>query len=156
MVVATPLYLGAFAATSVAVSLTFIWFANLSLATYLAPSSATMQNLIGPRMRAMTSAIAAMVVGLLGAGLGPTLLGFASDFHATRQFAGGDFIASCPGGRAAAGADAALDLACRSASSEGLRMALISVLVFFLWAAVHYVVAARSLRKDLYVPARVT
>jgi hypothetical protein len=35
-------------------------------------------------------------------------------------------------------------------------MALISVLVFFLWAAVHYVVAARSLRKDLYVPARVT
>jgi hypothetical protein len=101
----------------------------------------------------MTAAIAAMVVGLLGAGLGPTLLGFASDFFARRHFAGTDFIASCPGGRAAAGADAALDLACRTAASEGLRMALISVLVFFLWAAVHYVIAARHLRKDLYVPA---
>lgn len=155
LLIAAPLYLGAFAATSVAVSLAFIWFANLSLATYMAPSYATMQNLIGPRMRAMTAAIAAMVVGLLGAGLGPTLLGFASDFHATRLFPSGDFIASCPGGRAAAGADAALDLACRTASSEGLRLALMSVLVFFLWAAVHYVAAARTLRKDVYVAASV-
>ncbi len=155
LVIATPLYLGAFAATSVAVSLAFIWFANLSLATYQAPSYATMQNLVGPRMRATTAAIAAMVVGLLGAGLGPTLLGIASDFHATRQFAGDDFIASCPGGRAAAGTEAALDLACRTASSEGLRLALISVLVFFLWAAVHYVIAARTLRKDLHATVRV-
>lgn len=153
MLVAAPLYLGAFASGGIAVSLAFIWFANLMLATYLAPSSATMQNLIGPRMRAMTSAIAALVAGLLGAGLGPTLLGMASDFFAKRQFGGGDFLASCPGGRAPTGADAALDLACRTATSEGLRLALISVLVFFVWAAVHYLLAARTVRKDLYVLA---
>jgi MFS family permease len=153
MLVAAPLYLGAFASGGIAVSLAFIWFANLMLATYLAPSSATMQNLIGPRMRAMTSAIAALVVGLLGAGLGPTLLGMASDFFAKRQFGGGDFLASCPGGRAPTGADAALDLACRTAASDGLRLALISVLVFFAWAAVHYLLAARTVRKDLYVLA---
>lgn len=153
MLVATPLYFGAFAAGGIQVSLAFIWFANLMLATYLAPSSATMQNLIGPRMRAMTAAIAGLVVGLLGAGLGPTLLGMASDFFAARQFGSSDFIASCPGGRAPAGAEAALDLACRTASSEGLRLALISVLVFFVWAAVHYLLAARTVRRDLYLPA---
>lgn len=151
--VATPLYFGAFSATSVVTSLVFVWFANLALATYLAPSSATLVNLVGPRMRATTSAIMAMAAGLLGAGLGPTLLGIASDFYATRQFAGVDFISSCPGGRAPVGADMALDLACRSASTGGLRMALISALVFFLWASVHYVIAARTLRRDLYMPA---
>ena len=153
LVVATPLYLGAFANTQVAASLACIWFANLSLATYMAPSSATMQNLIGPRMRAMTAAIAGMVVGLFGAGLGPTLLGIASDLYASASFVSGDFIAQCPGGRAPAGAESILDAACRSASSEGLRLALISALAFFVWAAVHYVAAARTLRRDLYVPA---
>lgn len=152
LVTAVPLYFGAFSAASAAASLTFIWFANFSLATYLAPSSATMQNLIGPRMRAMTSAIVAMVAGLLGAGLGPTLLGMASDHYAGVFFAQGDFIASCPGGMAAPGSAPALDLACRAASSSGLRAALISALVFFAWAAVHYVLAARTLKRDLYLP----
>lgn len=153
LLLAAPLYFGAFSTRRVAVSLTFIWFANFSLATYMAPSLATMQNLVGPRMRAMTSAVVAMVVGLLGAGLGPTLLGICSDRYARVFFTGGDFIASCPGGRGPLGGDAALDLACRAASSEGLRAALISALVFFAWAAVHYLLAARTLRRDLYVPA---
>jgi predicted MFS family arabinose efflux permease len=155
-VIAAPLYLGAFSATSATVSMTFIWFANFTLATYLAPSSATMQNLIGPRMRAMTSAIVAMVAGLLGAGLGPTLLGVASDRYASAFFQGGDFIASCPGGLAPPGGAEALDLACRAASTSGLRAALISALAFFAWAALHYLLAARTLRRDLYVPAAAT
>lgn len=152
-VVAAPLYLGAFSSTSVNASLVYVWFANFALATYLAPSSATFQNLIGPRMRATTAAIVAMVAGLLGAGLGPTLLGVASDIYAAAMFSAGDFLSSCPGGRAVPGADAAMQAACQSASAGGLRMALISALGFFLWAAVHYAVAARTLRRDTYAPA---
>jgi MFS family permease len=153
IVVATPLYFGAFSATDIATSLVCVWFANLALATYMAPSYATIQNLVGPRMRATTIAIVAMVLGLLAAGLGPTLLGIASDAYASAAYAGGNFIANCPGGRAPAGAGAALDVACRSASSQGLRMALISALVFFIWASAHYVAAARTLRRDLYAAA---
>lgn len=151
MVLAAPLYGIAFASTTVVASLVAVWFANLSLATYLAPSSATMQNLVGPRMRAFTSAVVAMVTGLLGAGLGPTLLGMASDYFGARAFGAADFLRSCPGGHAPAGADAAVDTACRAASTQGLRMALLCALVFFLWAAVHYVLAARTLQKDRYV-----
>ncbi|MEP7314700.1 MAG: MFS transporter, partial [Pseudomonadota bacterium] len=45
MAVAAPLYLSAFASTQVWISMTFIWFANLTLATHTAPTLATMQNL---------------------------------------------------------------------------------------------------------------
>jgi predicted MFS family arabinose efflux permease len=153
LVVTVPLYLGAFSAASAAASLTCVWFANFALASHMAPSLATPQNLANPRMRAMTSAIVAMVVGLFGAGFGPTLLGMASDRYASALFTGSDFIASCPGGMAPPGSAEALDLACRTASASGLRAALISALVFFLWASVHYLLAARTLKRDLYVPA---
>jgi hypothetical protein len=76
----------------------------------------------------------------------------ASDFFAGKAFGASDFIASCPGGRAAAGVAQALDQACRAASAAGLRHALIAVLGFFIWGTVHYVLAARTLKRDLYRP----
>jgi MFS family permease len=153
LVLAAPLYLGAFASTHPWISMGFIWFANLVLITHYAPTLATVQNLVGPRMRAFTAALVATVFGLAGAGLGPTVLGMASDFFASHAFGAVDFIASCPGGRAAAGAPQALDAACRAASSEGLRHALMAVQIFFIWAAVHYLLAARTLNADLYRPS---
>lgn len=152
LVLCAPLYFGAFASTRLGVSLAFVWLANFVLITYFAPTMATMQNLVGPRMRATSSALTALVGGLLGAGLGPTVLGIASDFFAVRAFAQGDFLARCPGGRAAQGAAPGLDQLCQAASMQGLRYALIAMLAVFFWAALHYVLAARSLRKDLYVP----
>jgi hypothetical protein len=94
----------------------------------------------------------AVALGLVGAGFGPTLLGIASDFFASQSFGAGDFIASCPGGRAVTQAPDALARACRAASTDGLRHALITVLVFFVWGTVHYVLAARTLRQELYRP----
>jgi hypothetical protein len=154
LALASPFYFAAFWIPSLAVSLTCIWIANLSLATYLAPSMATMQNLAGPRMRALAWGIVAMVSGLLGAGMGPTLLGIASDQFAQRAFGAGDFIATCPGGRAPADSAGSLDAACQAASTQGLRLALVCGLVFLLWAAVHYLLASRTLKRDLFAPAR--
>lgn len=149
LVLATPLYLGAFASHTIAVSLAFIWFANLTMATHLAPSLATVQNVAAPHMRAMATAIVWTVLGLIGTGLGPTFMGMASDFFASRAYSG-DFIQSCPGGHAPAGAAAALDAACRTASTQGLKMALICGTLFFLWAAVHFLLASRTLKQDLF------
>jgi predicted MFS family arabinose efflux permease len=150
LVLCVPAYAGAFTSREVYVSLAFIWLGNFILITYFAPTAGTVQNLVGSRMRATTSALTALVGGLLGAGLGPTVLGMASDFFATRAFAGTDFLASCPGGRGPTGPGTALDTACLAASSDGLRYALNSVLALFFWAAVHYVVASRHLKDDLY------
>ncbi|HZF46454.1 MAG TPA: hypothetical protein VEZ26_08965, partial [Sphingomonadaceae bacterium] len=85
------------------------------------------------------------------AGLGPTVTGILSDKFAVGLFKGTDFLASCPGGRGMDGMGTALDAACLAASGNGLRYALISVLGIFAWAALHYVLAARTLEQDLYV-----
>jgi hypothetical protein len=49
--------------------------------------------------------------------------------------------------------EAASDLAaqCFAASAVGLRHALLVVGVLFVWAAVHYLLAARHIRQDRYV-----
>jgi predicted MFS family arabinose efflux permease len=149
LTLAAPLYFGAFASQAFVASLALIWFANLALASHLAPSLATVQNVTHPRMRALATALLWLAMGLLGTGLGPTLLGVASDFFAERAYAAGDFIASCPGGRAPAGAGAGLDAACRAASTQGLRLALLCATVFLLWAATHFLLASRTLKRDL-------
>ncbi|MCB5425982.1 MFS transporter [Altererythrobacter sp. CC-YST694] len=150
MLVCIPIYFGAFMSHAIYISLAFIFFGNLTLATFMAPSMAAMQNMAGPRMRATTSAITALVIGILGAGLGPTVTGILSDKFAVGLFKGTDFLASCPGGRGMDGMGTALDAACLVASSDGLRYALISVLGIFAWAALHYVLAARTFERDLY------
>jgi predicted MFS family arabinose efflux permease len=150
--VAMPLYLLAFRSVTATASFAFIWFANLTMATHLAPSLSMVQNVAPPRMRATATALVWLVMGLIGTGFGPTLMGFASDYFATNSFEAGNFIHSCPGGRAPAGAQAALDAACRAASTQGLRMAMACGTVFFLWSSVHFLLASRTVRRDLYLP----
>ena len=146
------IHFGAFSAASIYTSLGFIFFGNLVLASFMAPTMATMQNLAEPRMRATTTAVTALVIGIFGAGLGPTVVGVLSDHFAARAFEGSTFFVSCPGGRGADGIGTPLDTACLAASAQGLRLALIGVLGVFAWAALHYWRAARNLRQDLYVP----
>jgi len=153
LILGMPLYAAAFASTRAGTSFVLIWFSNFVLASYIAPTGAAVQNLAGPRMRALAAAIFALASGVLGAGLGPTVLGVVSDYFAAHAFHVGAFIQSCPGGRAAVGASRALDAACRAASTQGLRHALIWVQVVYVWAAIHYLLAARTLRQDLYASA---
>jgi hypothetical protein len=82
------------------------------------------------------------------------VLGVISDHFAGEAFHHGRFIEACPGGHGPTGAAAALDAACRAASSRGLRNALMGVQVIYVWAAIHYLLAARTLRQDLPDPSR--
>jgi MFS family permease len=151
LVVAMPLYAGAFASMRPGMSFALMWFSNFALASYIAPTQAAVQNLSPPGMRAVAAALMGAAVGVIGAGLGPTVLGFASDHLAAQAFHHGSFITSCPGGR---GPPGAVDAACRAASSHGLRTALVWVQLVYVWAAIHYLLAARTFRQDIYDPAR--
>jgi len=153
ILIAMPLYAGAFISTRSNLSFCFIWLANFTIASYIAPTFAAVQALAGPRMRSIATALLAAATGIIGAGLGPTVLGVVSDHLAAAAFHAGDFIASCPGGRGPSGAAMTLDAACRAASSQGLRRALIGVQIIYVWAAFHYVLAARTLRRDLAAAA---
>lgn len=87
---------------------------------YLGPVAALMQNLAGPRRRAMAAAFYLFLVNLVSMGVGPVAVGMLSD-----------------GFGAWLGADA-------------LRYALLAIVAATtLLAALHFVLAARTLRRDL-------
>jgi hypothetical protein len=59
------------------------------------------------------------------------------------------FDALCPGGRALHGADALIANACAAASATGILQAIGVFWVFFLWAALHILLAGKRLSRDL-------
>jgi len=112
--------LGAFAIMQDNLSLLLAGLAGSIFLTlsYLGITFATIQNLMHPRMRATASATLNGIYTLAG-GLGPTLVGLLSDRFAVDYGAG-----------------------------EGLAMAMAVSGLVYLWAAAHYGLAARHLRRD--------
>jgi hypothetical protein len=88
---------------------------------YLGPCFAMTQTLAKPHMRAMASAVLLFVVNLLGLGAGPLFIGVLWDV-----------------------------LTPRLGSVDALRYALLgTIVVCAAWSAVHFALAARTLRADL-------
>lgn len=142
LVLATPLYMAGFLVADKTAAIAMLLVAPALQYLYLGPTMGLMHNLVHPRMRATTTALLYLSVNLFGMGLGPPITGFVSDLI-TRATLGG-LVERC----GAAGAFNA-DTLCRAASASGVRWALALSTVAFLWAAIHYVIAARTLRDDL-------
>jgi predicted MFS family arabinose efflux permease len=87
---------------------------------FLGPAYGTVQNLAGSKRRAMAAAINLFVINLVALGMGPLIIGMASDFLNARF---GD---------------------------DALRYSILTVVVVaYTWAAAHFLLAGRSLRADL-------
>jgi MFS family permease len=86
---------------------------------FLAPTFALVQGLVSVRMRALASSITLFILNIIGLGFGPQLVGIMSDLFAA------DY------------------------GQESLRVALFLLTFLNLWCAVHYFLAARTLRADL-------
>jgi predicted MFS family arabinose efflux permease len=86
---------------------------------WMGPGFATAQNLSHPRMRSTIAAIMYVVNGFVGFGLGPVVIGRASD------------LLSGPFG------------------DQGLRIAMIAGTAVGFWAALHFYLASRTLKADL-------
>ena len=93
-------------------------------AMYLGPTFALTQALAPLRMRAVASAFLLFMLNLIGLGLGPQLVGIASDLLASRL------------------------------ADDSLRGALVLTVLFNLWSGVHYFLGTRTLRADLAVAER--
>ncbi len=146
---ACPIFLIAFTRGSAVATAVGYFFGAIVLATYFAPTFAVVQNLVDLRMRASASALMFLAINLFGQGLGPTVMGLFSDAMAQGLFAHGSFLAACPGGAAPKGSAADLAAACGHASAVGLQRAILASAVFFAWGALHYFVAARTIRRDM-------
>lgn len=109
---------------------------------YFGPTFAITHNLVEPRMRASATAILTLTMSVLGMTVGPILTGWLSDLYAARAF-DGDYAALC--GESGA---MAID-ACRLASAQGLRSALVTVCAFYVLAGLFFLRAAGSLPQEL-------
>ena len=152
--IAAPLYVLGYLAPSAPLALAILLVPPLAHYTYLGPSYAVMHNMVAPRMRATATALMYLSINLIGLGLGPTLVGLASDRIARAGFvapagASGGFADLCPGGVGRPGALPAIRAACVHASAHGVQWAIVGCTAVFLWAALHYALAGRSLRRDL-------
>lgn len=119
---------------------------------YLGPTFAVTHNLVEPRMRASATALLFLPINLIGLGFGPPFVGWLADVMTNRAFAGlnlGEFKAACAAaGQPGAAAD--LVAACGTSNFEGVKWAIIiTAVVFYAWAGLHYVYAAVHVKKDL-------
>jgi predicted MFS family arabinose efflux permease len=152
--IAAPLYAFAFMQSDLIKLATFVAAPLVLQYLYLGPTFAVTHNLVEPRMRATATALLFLPINLIGLGAGPPFVGWLSDLIAGRQFAGagGGFTALCPGGMAPAGSAAALVEQCHTASFEGVKWAIIiTAAVIYAWAGIHYLLASRTLKRDMAV-----
>jgi predicted MFS family arabinose efflux permease len=149
ILIAAPLYLAAFGVLNPMIATAFLVIAGVFMFLHYAPLQAVLQNMVEPRMRATAAFIFFFIVSMLGYGVGPTLLGLISDALARHAFAPGDYHSLCSG--AVPGTAIAKDLlkACHAASASGIRGAMTIMSCLFFWAALHFWLAARTLRHDL-------
>jgi MFS family permease len=115
-----PLYLASYLSTNMVMAFVTLCVGSVLHYTYLGPMYAVTQSVAPPQMRATATAVLLFIVNLIGYGLGPPLLGALSDAYA--QYFG---------------------------KSEGLRYALMTDACILLWAALHFLLAARTLKRDI-------
>jgi MFS family permease len=120
---AVPLSMTFYLLPDVRVALAIASFPVFLGAMYLGPTFAITQALAPLRMRAVASAFLLFLLNLIGLGLGPQMVGVASDLLAPR-----------------------LD-------QQSLRGALVLTVMINLWSGLHYFLGARTLRADLATAA---
>lgn len=143
-IIATPLYLVGYMAPSLWIGVPFMVVGAITHYFYLGCMYASVQGIVAPRVRATATAVLLFIVNLLGYGLGPPVIGALSDFLASTNLqAAGLTLADC--GKTIAKANEA---ACASGSEFGLRWAIFIGLFGYLWAAAHFLLAWKTLRRD--------
>ncbi len=120
LVIAAPLYVIAMTSSHLALFAIFTALSTLLQFTFLGPTAGSLQNMLHPRMRATGHAFTNIFTGLVG-GLGPVLVGWLSDELARAGFP----------------------------SDIALGYGMAGCGLVSLWAAAHYLLAARTLEGDL-------
>lgn len=150
VVLTGPLYAAAFLQQTWLMTAVMFALPGLLLYLFHAPAQAVLHNMSHPRMRATAISLYMVVTATMGLALGPPATGFLADILAARAFTGeGVFKQVCPGGVAPEGSAEALQAACQSAASHGVQYAMVGVSLLFFWSALHFLLAAKNVRRDM-------
>ncbi|WP_404710896.1 spinster family MFS transporter [Sphingomonas sp. MMS24-J13] len=126
LLIAAPLYALAVTRDNATMAITLLTLSAIVQYCYLGPTAGVFQNMMHPRMRASSAAFNSLVYSLIGGALGPLLIGGLSTW-----LGGG---------------------ASPAAAGIGLAHAMAAMTIFYVWGAVHYLLATRYLRADLAAP----
>jgi MFS family permease len=148
LLISMPLYEIGFSQPTLMRTMLMALPAQIALFVFFTPTLTIAQNMVDATMRASSAFAAAIVISLIGTGLGPILVGAMSDLVARNSFALGRFHESCPGGAALPGADMVMQHACATASSHGISVAMASIAALLLLGSLHFFVAGRTIRAD--------
>ncbi len=128
VVLNTPLSLAVYAATDARVVMGLILVTIALGSMYLGPTFASANRLVSAHERAVGSALLLFIVNLIGLGLGPLTAGVLSDFFRAHLLAQG--------------------MTDVQATANGLVWALRVLVSLNIWAALHFLLAARTLRDE--------
>jgi MFS family permease len=160
MFASVPLYAFGYLVDNLWLAMPALMIAAMIHYFYLGPMYAVSGGVVDSRMRATAVAVTLFVVNLLGYGLGPPLIGILSTFLKTIFLDGyglGLTLEACKP-LIAMGAEARglLDpaqtdnlTACSEAEASGLQWSIVIFVCVYGWAAVHYLLAGRTLQRDM-------
>lgn len=145
MLLAGPAYIWGFSQTQLLYAILVLVLPGLFSGMFFGPTFAVTHNLVEPRMRASATALLSLIMSIIGMSLGPVVTGKLSDHFAAKAFGAGDYETVCK----VVEKGTALADSCRIASADGIRTALIIVVTLFFWAALHFFLASRHMKKEL-------
>lgn len=155
LVLSWPVYVLALFQTEPLNAVVLMVLGTLCFYAFLPTTQTVTQGLVRPKMRASTSAINGLAAAILGLAGGPVFLGYFSDLFAQRAIAASlgavDFAVACHPA-ALRDATAIVNSACTAASAQGVKYAMVAASLGLLWAAVHYLLAARTLANEVLSP----
>lgn len=158
--VSVPFYVAGFMLGNLWLAIPCLMVGAMMHYYFLGPMYAVAGGVVDSRMRATSVAITLFVVNLLGYGLGPLVIGVLSTFLKSMFLDGyalgltleacKPLIALAPDAKAAlTGAEAQSLTACADADALGLQWSMIIFVCIYGWAAVHYLLAGKTLLKDM-------
>jgi hypothetical protein len=167
--IALPLYVLAYTRPDWRVAAAILLLPGVFHYTYLGPTFGVIQNAVQQSRRATATALLFFFLNLIALGGGPPFTGWVIDRFAEFGFthpgphglwqafqgaflhggAGRQFVELCPGGLPRPGGPAGLAGACHATLAAATRQGMIVTFFFYGWGALHYLLAALTLPRDL-------
>jgi MFS family permease len=151
LAVAAPLMLAAYLQADWRIAVGLLALSGVIQFIYFSPTYAAIYNMVDARMRATTTALISLVASLAALVIGTVAVGALIDMLSGYYFGAaypGSFAALCPGGMAPPGAAALLQTACHGAIDQATRTSLAVSTLGLAWAAVHFLLASRTIKAD--------
>jgi MFS family permease len=148
LLASVPLYVFGYSSDNLWIAMPPLMIAAMIHYYYLGPMYAVSGGVVDSRMRATSVAITLFVVNLLGYGLGPPVIGILSTFLKTWFLTNADLgltLEACKATNLAISEQAA----CESANAKGLQWSIILFCCLYAWAALHYLLAGKTLVRDM-------